>query len=119
MKTATIKFTQDGTFTPYIEGNFEFTLSPKIDYDMNTLVPSKQISFPWSIEMPQDVQAQPNHDEIFEMFAEKLKQDFLVFLKAKAVETGTNLDSIKPDYSLKVNLAGFPKADEREHDGGC
>jgi hypothetical protein len=112
MKTATIKFIQgDGFIKPNVEGNFEFILSPKIDYDKDTLVPSKLISFPWCIEIPQDIDNQPNLNDIFEIFAEKLKQDFLVFLKTKALETDTNIDTFKPNYGLKVNMEGFKHKD--------
>ena len=70
----TIKF-KNGT--PFVEGNYDFKVSSEVDY--TNLIPTKDITFKWNVEMEQDINV--NENEAFEMLAEQLKCDFLKFLK--------------------------------------
>ena len=79
-RTAKVKFKQDKGFEPYIEGNYEFKISNEFTYSDN-FVPMKDVSFGWSIEIMQDISTLQKEEEAFEMLAEQLKNDFLVFLK--------------------------------------
>jgi len=82
MKTAVLKFkkNQEGQFVPYIDGNYEFNIQEQPIFNSD-LIPVKKISFEWSVEMPQDVNYSQKENELFEMLAEKLKNDFLKFIK--------------------------------------
>lgn len=82
MKFAKIKLDEDKNFIPYIDGNFEFNIYENPIYDEN-LEPLKKIWFWWSVEQSQDIAALQKDNELFEMLAEQLKQDFLKFLKEK------------------------------------
>ena len=55
------------------------------------LIPKKAITFFFSVEQKQDISAYISKEEIFEMYGEKLKQDFIKFaldfkLKSSDVE---------------------------------
>ena len=61
-----------------IDGDFKFKTSPTIiGEDLN---PYTQMSFLWSLELAQDIQFL-KQDEILELYAEKLKQNFIEFHK--------------------------------------
>lgn len=80
METAQIKFkTQNGKFIPYVEGDFKFQASDTTVLEKD-LIPKKDITFSWSVEMQQDVSGLYGDEELYEMMAEKLKQDFIKFL---------------------------------------
>ena len=58
-----------------IEGDFNFEFSP-ITYVTENLIPIKKITFDWCVEISQAEMMIFGEDKIYEMFAEKLKQDF-------------------------------------------
>jgi hypothetical protein len=62
-----------------IEGDFKFELSPTIYTE--DLVPIKKVTFDWCVEISQAEILTYGEDKIYEMFAEKLKQDFKKLLK--------------------------------------
>jgi hypothetical protein len=68
--------------TPYLEGDYKFTIDELVTYDREHLIPIKNISFPWCVEMQQDLSRLSQRDEFYEMLAEKLKQDFLKMIRA-------------------------------------
>lgn len=80
MKTAKIKFEPTKNIKPYIEGDFEFIIEDKCIYSETELEPFKKISFWWSPEMYQDISMLNKDGDLYEMIAEKLKQDFLKLL---------------------------------------
>jgi len=57
-----------------IEGDFKFELSPTVYTE--DLVPIKKVTFDWRVEISQAEMLVYGEDKIYEMFAEKLKQDF-------------------------------------------
>jgi len=63
---------------PYVDGNYEFTISDGAIYDNQ--VAYKHISFKWSVEMGQNMKFLQRENELYEMLAEKLKQDFLKYI---------------------------------------
>lgn len=67
--------------TPYIEGDFDFTMDKHVTYDPAHMIPIKNISFPWCVEMQQDLSHLSEIDTVYEMLAEKLKQDFLKMIR--------------------------------------
>ena len=79
MKHPVLKF--DENHKPLIEGDFEFEISEPI-YD-SSLIPKKKISFTLSVEMQQDLIAfnENNYDEMYDAIGEKLKLDFIDFIK--------------------------------------
>jgi hypothetical protein len=99
MKTAVLKFkkNQEEQSIPYIDGNYEFNISEQPIFNSD-LIPVKKISFEWSVEMSQDVNysqrsskeahefirgsMSEKENELFEMLADKLKNDFLKFIKS-------------------------------------
>lgn len=64
-----------------IEGDFKFELSPTIVTEDS--VPMKKISFLWCPELSIDISNQFGEEAIIELFAEKLKQDFIKCSKEK------------------------------------
>jgi len=64
-----------------IEGNFNFELSPIIITE--DLIPIKKITFDWCVEISQAEMMTFGEDKIFEMFGERLKQDFIKRTKQK------------------------------------
>ena len=62
-----------------IEGDFKFELSPIIYTE--DLTPIKKITFDWCVEISQSEMLVYGEDKIYEIFAEKLKQDFKKLLK--------------------------------------
>ncbi len=58
-----------------IEGDFEFYISPTILTEDLTAV-YKKITFNWCADISNQILMEFNEDEIIEIFAEKLKQDF-------------------------------------------
>ena len=79
MKTPKLKF--DENHKPLIEGDFEFKMGEVIFDD--SLVPKHEIIFALSVEMQQDMEAFQNNQyrEMDEALGEKLKQNFLEFLR--------------------------------------
>ena len=63
-----------------IDGEFKFELSPTI-YSEENLIPYKKITFDWCVEISQAEMLVYGEERIYEMFAEKLKQDFKKLLK--------------------------------------
>lgn len=58
-----------------IEGDFKFELSPTIlTEDLTTVY--KKITFNWCTDIPNQILMEFSEEEIIEIFAEKLKQDF-------------------------------------------
>lgn len=57
-----------------IEGDFKFELSPTVYTE--DLVPIKKVTFDWCVEISQAEMLVYGEDKIYEIFAEKLKQDF-------------------------------------------
>ena len=74
MKHPKLKFNEN--HQPIIEGDFEFEVGPTI-CDPYSMEPLKKISFAWSVELAQDIEAFHNSKNIPEMLGEKLKQDFI------------------------------------------
>jgi hypothetical protein len=64
-----------------IDGDFSFELSPVVITE--DLIPIKKITFDWCIEISQAEIIAFGKDKILELFGEKLKQDFIKFLKQK------------------------------------
>lgn len=64
-----------------IDGDFKFELSSTIINQ--DLIPIKKITFDWSVEISQTEMLKFGEDKIFEIFGEKLKQDFINQLKRK------------------------------------
>jgi hypothetical protein len=62
-----------------IEGDFKFELSPTI-FTVD-LIPFKKVTFDWCVEISQAEMLVYGEDKIYEIFAEKLKQDFKKLLK--------------------------------------
>jgi len=60
-----------------IEGDFCFEASPTIITE--DLIPIKKITFDWCVEISQAEMILFGEDNIFEMFGEKLKQDFIKY----------------------------------------
>jgi hypothetical protein len=91
-----ISVTEESSYS--MEGDFEFHMSPLI-LNEETLEPFKKISFDWSPELPQDLQAMANvsHEELSEMIGEKLKHDF-----KKAMLNNSFID----DPAFKVKKVG-------------
>jgi hypothetical protein len=91
MKAPLLKFSKE--HMPSVEGNFEFEMG-KTTYDHETFTPIKPITFYWSAEMAQDIKwldSKQKHygrreDELIEMLAEQLKQDFITYLKTYVPE---------------------------------
>lgn len=81
MKHPIFKFDQNNN--PLIEGDFEFMVSETI-YN-NSYLPEKIITFPWDPEMVQNIVAfkDNQYDEMYEAIGEKLKQDFIAFIKRR------------------------------------
>ena len=63
-----------------IDGDFKFELSPTI-YSEENLITYKKITFDWCVEIKQVEMSVYGEERIYEMFAEKLKQDFKKLLK--------------------------------------
>ena len=57
-----------------IDGDFKFELSPTIITE--DFLPIKKITFDWCVEISQAEMLVYGEEKIYEMFAEKLKQDF-------------------------------------------
>jgi len=78
----TLKFTFDENHNPVIEGNFEFEVGETISVS-DDFTPIKRISFAWSPEMQQDMQAFNNdkYSDMYETIGERIKQDFIKLLK--------------------------------------
>lgn len=81
MKAPQLKINQDKSLE--IINNFEFELSDKLEIDSDNFIPRKRISFFWNPELEQDYIAFLNEDEAYEIIGEKLKNDFINFLKTK------------------------------------
>ncbi|MDD2654582.1 MAG: hypothetical protein PHI86_05715 [Candidatus Omnitrophica bacterium] len=72
----------DTTKNLYISGDFGFKISPLIMLDDATI--ARQVQFYFNPEVPQCLNAPYNEeDTIIEMWAEKLKQDFIKVFKEK------------------------------------
>lgn len=80
-KIPILKFNEN--HEPYIDGNYKFELSNDAVFT-DDFIPSKEITFKWSVESMQDMYALQTDNELNEMFGEKLKQDFITFLKEKS-----------------------------------
>ena len=61
----------------FIEGDFQFIFSSEVVNFGEDLKPIKQIQFGWSVECPFDM----DHNDGYEMIGNKLKEDFVKFLK--------------------------------------
>jgi len=74
---------RDGTTKNlYINGNFEFKISPLIMFDDATF--ARRVEFYFNPEVPQCLDApHDEEDTTIEMWAEKLKQDFIKVFKEK------------------------------------
>lgn len=91
MKTPVLKIDEQRKIS--IEGNFEFVMG-KTTYDHENFTPIKPITFYWSAEMAQDIKwldskntiYTQREDELLEVLAEQLKQDFITFLKSYVPE---------------------------------
>lgn len=81
MKHPIFKFDQNNN--PLIEGNFEFIAGEAI-YN-NSYLPKKIITFLWDPEMQQDMVAfeDNQYNEMYEAIGERLKQDFIAFMKRR------------------------------------
>lgn len=62
---------------PKINGDFNFELSPTLFTD--DLIPFKKVTFDWCVEISNAELIAFGEDRIIELFAEKLKQDFIKF----------------------------------------
>ena len=69
---------QDGK--PIIEGNFEFSIGQPI-YNPANFMPTIDITFKWCPEVPIETQKAMEEDQYVELIAEKLKQDFIQYIK--------------------------------------
>ena len=78
MKTISIKTNKNKQFE--LQGDFEFEITKQLFLDKD-FVPKKDIRFSWSPEVPQDKDIQETYDELYEKIGEKLKEDFIKFLK--------------------------------------
>lgn len=81
MKAPTIQLIKNNNEEPYvlIKGNFNFELG-KTEYDPEHLMPLKPITFYWTPEMAQDIIKCTDESNVLELFAEKLKLDFITFV---------------------------------------
>lgn len=66
-----------------IEGNFNFELSPVIISEDFTAI--KKITFDWCVEISQSDMLIFGEEKITQIFAEKLKQDFIKLSKQNLV----------------------------------
>jgi hypothetical protein len=82
MKHPVLKF--DENHKPIIEGNVEFEVGPTV-CDFLSLAPKKKINFAWSVEMQQDIEDYQlnKNNEMYEVFGEQLKQDFIKLLESQ------------------------------------
>jgi len=69
---------QDGK--PFVEGNFEFSLGKPI-YNPANYIPTIDITFKWCPEVSIETQKVMKENQYPEVIAERLKQDFIEYLK--------------------------------------
>jgi hypothetical protein len=65
---------------PIIEGNFEFSLGQPM-YNPTTFMPTVDITFKWCPEITMETQLAIEKNQYVELVAEKLKQDFIDYIK--------------------------------------
>lgn len=87
MKTPKLKFKNGPKLEPYIEGDFNFKLDGDVIYSPEDYSPIIKIYFEWCPEVYQDESFELDTDEVFELIAEKLKQDFIKFSKDVTANT--------------------------------
>lgn len=73
-----IKLNEDGSRE--LEGNFEFKHG-RLLYDPYKLSPTVEIKFEWYPEIRQDLINLKNNEYPYELIGNKLKEDFISFLK--------------------------------------
>jgi hypothetical protein len=77
IKVTTTKLTEPFVMVTSLEGDFELHLSPVL-FDALTFTPKRKISFQFNPEISQDlaILLKQTKEEVAELVAEKLKQDF-------------------------------------------
>jgi hypothetical protein len=63
-----------------VEGNFEFSFGKPV-YNPVNYMPTVDITFKWCPEVSMETQKAMEEDQYTELIAEKLKQDFIKYLK--------------------------------------
>jgi len=69
---------QDGK--PVIEGSFEFSFGKPV-YNPANYMPTVDITFKWCPEVSMETQKAIKEEQYAELIAEKLKQDFIQYIK--------------------------------------
>lgn len=100
-KTASIRYTQEVIQKPCVDGNFEFEISEDVIYD-DDYMPTKEIKFNWSVVSEQSIFECENTEDNIELLAERLKQDFIDFVKERLNKDIAEKD-IKIDEYLKTD----------------
>jgi len=90
MKAPKIKFKQDLSFEPYIDGDFEFKISENAIYSPTDFSPVKEITFGWCPDVPQNELLVYGEGKIIELISDKLKNDFINFIKNGTTDTEEN-----------------------------
>ena len=77
MKAPKIKL--DKTGKTFVEGDFEFQLAEFLTIPFDGSDPFRKIAFGWNHSSPIEL---VEDNELYEIISEKLKQDFLKYLKS-------------------------------------
>ena len=80
MKTATLVLENN---QPHVIGRFEFELSPHVSFNEQH-APVRTIQFSWCVDVPQTATGALDDEKVFQIMGEKLKQDFILFLREKS-----------------------------------
>jgi len=81
MKTVKMTF-QDGKIL--VDQDYEFVVSDEI-YFSSDLTPYKEVKFRWNLDLQEMIEDAPEkEEELLQQVADKLKQDFISFMRKKS-----------------------------------